>query len=304
LITLLVLFAALTLLFADRYPKGIFDFVLGLDRWVARVAAYAALMTDRYPPFRLDQGGSEQGTVPLAPPLPEPSAGEPEPTGPASPPPSGGGGRIALLVLGAIVALLAFALLASGCAAVVIDRTQRDDDGFVMTPTEDFATDSYAIVAESVDVDLDGPDWAVEDFIGTVRIRSESERPVFVGIARDDDVDAYLGSVERGVVDDVDEGKHLSERSGGAPAGPPAEQDFWVASTSGAGERTLDWEPEDGSWSAVVMNTDASRDVQSDLSIGAELDSLPWIGVGVLIGGALLAAGAAAAITAGVRRGR
>jgi hypothetical protein len=61
LILLLVIFAAIALLFTTRYPRGIFDFVLGLDRWVLRVVTYATLMTDVYPPFRLDQGGEEPG---------------------------------------------------------------------------------------------------------------------------------------------------------------------------------------------------------------------------------------------------
>jgi hypothetical protein len=61
LIALLVLFAAIALLFTTRYPRGIFDFVMGLNRWAFRVGAYAALLTDVYPPFRLDQGGQEPG---------------------------------------------------------------------------------------------------------------------------------------------------------------------------------------------------------------------------------------------------
>ena len=67
LIGIVAVIAAVVLLVTGRYPEQIFDFVLGLNRWVLRVVGYAGLMTDKYPPFRLDRGGQDPGTLTLPP---------------------------------------------------------------------------------------------------------------------------------------------------------------------------------------------------------------------------------------------
>jgi Domain of unknown function (DUF4389) len=82
LITLLVLVAAVAVLFTKRYPRGIFDLVMGLNRWVYRVLVYALLLRDEYPPFRLDMGGEETlGDPNMATPAPQGSQGYPQPHG-------------------------------------------------------------------------------------------------------------------------------------------------------------------------------------------------------------------------------
>jgi hypothetical protein len=58
-LNLLVVIAGFFLLVTGRYPVSLFDFLVGVNRWLHRVLIYVALMTDDYPPFRLDAGPVE-----------------------------------------------------------------------------------------------------------------------------------------------------------------------------------------------------------------------------------------------------
>ena len=302
LVGLLVLIAAVALLFTGRYPRGIFDLVVGLDRWAFRVLGYAALMTDAYPPFRLDQGGAEPGAPAVEPlPVADPAAAVAEP-GPAAPR-RWSGGRVALLVVGSVLGLVSLGVLAAGAGALAIDWTQRED-GFVTSPRHAYSTPTYALVSETAD--LDGPDWAWRDLVGTVRIQGRSDDPVFLGIGPDADVERYLADVSHEVVHDIghSRGDDTDQRPGGAPPTPPGQQTFWAASAEGTGRVNLDWDPESGHWAVVVMNADGSRFVDATLSIGAELDALPWVGGALLGAGVLLALLAAGLIYASLPKSR
>lgn len=64
LIAVLAVIAAVIRAVQGQYPAGLFDLIMGLNRWCYRVLAYVALMTDRYPPFRLDMGGADPANRP------------------------------------------------------------------------------------------------------------------------------------------------------------------------------------------------------------------------------------------------
>ena len=319
-ISLLAFVAAIVVLVGAGYPKGLFDVILGLNRWVLRVAAYTGLMTDSYPPFRLDVGGSDPaGTLMVStappqspagiapPPVPFEDRGPPPP--PALPPmrSTWTGGRIAAVVVGSLLAIASLGVTVAGGTLLWADLGLRDDAGYVNTGTETFSTGTYAVATERIVLPVEGPWGDAPAALGNVRLRitpTDARSTTFVGIASAEDVAAYLDGVPHAVTRDVADDRLRTVAGTRSPA-RPAIQSFWVASSVGTGTRTLGWKAEEGTWSIVAMNADASGGVSVRASVGATVPALRPIAIGLLAGGGVfLLIGAALTIGGLTSRGR
>jgi len=217
-------------------------------------------------------------------------------------------GRVILIVLGSIGVLFGIAVLAGGGFLLWSDRTQRED-GYLTTPTERFATPTYALTRTRLEVDTNGAGWVLNDsWFGKVRIRGESPgKTLFIGIGPEAAVAKYLGNVDHASVQDIDFDPFRVTYlpiAGGAPQGSPTEQGFWAASASGVGTQTLTWKVRDGDWSVVLMNADGSRGVTADIDLGAKLSFLLWVAIGLLIGGVLVVGGSTALVVLAARKPR
>jgi len=214
---------------------------------------------------------------------------------------------IALVVTGTIASLFAVGLLAIGAGAF-IGESQKDSDGYLSTDTHQFESGTRALATENLDVDLDAGNWVLDtNDLGQVRLQVESrdDKPVFVGIARTSDVEAYLQGVSHSTLTDVDTSPFEAKydgHGGNRHPGAPGDSQIWVASEHGSGKQTLNWEIEDGDYSVVVMNADGSTGVDADISTGANipfLDEIAWSAVGS--GSFVLLAGIALLVM-GIRR--
>ena len=319
LVGLLVLVGAVLLAVTGQYPRPLYDLVLGLNRWVLRVCAYAALMTDAYPPFRLDLGPDDRGHDA---PRDEPSAGPhgnphgnphgdphvgpsaavtaaPTATMAASPAARAHGagpgwttGRIVGVVVGSILGMISLLMLTGGTAFLVMDNAMRDSSGYVTATERSVSSPGYAVAMTSIVIDsAPGAAALPHRMLGDVRIRvtSSGDTPVFVGVAPTSAVNQYLGGVAR----TVHESGWADSRdiAGRAPAQAPTALGIWDVSRAGTGTQELSWTARSGDWAFVLMNADGSADVRAQVSVGAELPWLETIGVSVLIGGLVLLAG-------------
>ena len=217
-----------------------------------------------------------------------------------------------MIVTGSLLALIAVGAVVVGGYGLWLHTTQRSD-GYVMTSGERFATGSYALATRTLHIGSGVPGFLYgRDWLGDVRIRgasADATLPLFIGIARKEDVDRYLAGVAHGRRWSTSVRARWARATGRATAsalaaGPRlllARRGFWVASVAGRGAEALTWSVRQGHWAVVVMRPDGSRGVSADLAAGAKLPALLWASIAVLAFGLLTLSAAAALVYFGVR---
>jgi hypothetical protein len=200
--------------------------------------------------------------------------------------------RAALALSAGVLALCALGLIAGGGYLL----TQASSDGgWLDLGHGAYETDSYAVVTEP-------ENWSDQTYVlGTVdnvRIRvtpRDAASPIFVGMARAEEVDRYLRDVQHVTVHGGSN-YHVTytQTDGTAPAKPPAEALSWNAQATGTGPQTLEFDAREqpDNQVLVVMNADGSPSVSGKAESLVTQPSLPWLAGGILAVGIALGAGA------------
>jgi hypothetical protein len=206
------------------------------------------------------------------------------------------GGRLAAIIAGGVLASIATLVLLAGAGFQWLDN-EKDADGYYNTSSERFSTNTYALASDNLDIDDGWPGHA------RLKVRSDGGEPVFVGVARTRDVDAYLDRSAHTTVEDIETGPFDADYDtvGGSVRPPaPGTQGFWAAHSQGTGTQTLTWDVDEGDWSLVVMNADGSAGVHTDISAGVDLPFVDDAATGFIIGGLIGIAIGGALITFGM----
>jgi hypothetical protein len=288
--TLAVLVVGGALLFTGRCPAGLRDLLVGAWRWYLRVGAYVALLTDRYPPFRLEFGDGEPTGGPDA-----PSGFAAPPLRPAEPSPVGKVAGVIAIIGGFLLVLTAGGLAVGGGTLLALGQNQ-DGDRYVSSRSLAVASPTAAVTVEDLVVHpgrFTGLD-AVR-----ITVTQAGETPLFLGVAAERDVDAWLAGTAHDQLTGLYNlsAARYDRASGTVRAVPnPTSQNFWLATATGTGTVTLNWTPGDGRFAIVLANVDGAPVVAADVMVAAKVPALTPFGGG-LIAGAVVALLFAVALT-------
>jgi hypothetical protein len=167
------------------------------------------------------------------------------------------------------------------------------NNGYVDLGNAAFHGNGYAVVT-------DGYDWANANLAGadydTVRVQvtSTGAAPVFVGLAKADDANRYLSGVAYTTASEAGNKRiAYTDHQGNAPITPPARAGVWLASATGSGTQTFQFDAHatTGDLVLVAMNADGTQAVSGTVRTAATAPALTGISAGVLAVGVLAVVG-------------
>lgn len=217
--------------------------------------------------------------------------------------------KIVAIILGILLALTGLASVTSGGFLLGVYATQRAPSGFFTSPDQQVGSYGFALTAPNVNAIFGSRwlRWVPARGNVTVQIEGDSmlPAPLFIGIAPTGRVSKYLAGVPHDKITRIDwiaGSVEYSHVDGTTLPPAPGKQSFWVAKEQGPGTQTLEWKLQEGNWTVVIMNADASAPVAATMSVGARFGILTPIVIGLTAGGLVLLAIATTLIVLGARR--
>lgn len=211
--------------------------------------------------------------------------------------------RVLGSVFGVLFLFISVPMMLGGITLLALPATIADDQGYMNTSTFHLESDnSYAFVSESFSFNVskdmssnrDNHDYNMTvqfDNYGkiiNVRIISDS---YFLGLASTSDVKNYLSNVPYEVVNQLENNQFstysVNSDKNGSQLSYPSEQSFWIASGVGTLYYTPSSADFDKDLSLVIMKSDGSQGVNTDVKIGVSLPILQPIGIGLLVFGSI-----------------
>jgi hypothetical protein len=196
--------------------------------------------------------------------------------------------KIVLIVIGAVVLLCGLGAVVPGALLTAVTGS----DNAITTGYHQLSSATPALVSptETISSDTRMPTSGFGTTTLTIAAR-DSNQPLFLGVARADDLKAYLDGIAYDEITDIDDRPFRVDlrRQDGFPfAQPPEAESFWVASASGTDPK-LEWEVTDGDYRVVMMNADGSPGTSAETRFGVQVEGLRGLGIGILVAGSLVA---------------
>ena len=202
--------------------------------------------------------------------------------------------RVFAVLMGGLLVLVAFGLIMGGSTMRVVNKEIIGSDGYIMTGVERLQSNSYAIVFEDIDINIDDDSERIAQRFSnlvTFKMTAESNTPgeeVFIGLIQDNSAQGFLEDVEY----DRLVGRNweydpwssnfpdytLVHSDGTRAAVTPLVLSSWIEHASGQGEQTITWNPVEGNYWVIVMNADGSAGVDADFQMGVKTPLLKSIG--------------------------